>query len=63
MLYDLYPGLLFTLQYKGYRMVGMELTIANKNSECGSMPQYAITCLYVIIPNLPILSCHPVLPV
>jgi hypothetical protein len=63
MLYDLYPALLFTLHYKGYQMVGMELTIANKNSECGSMPQYAISCLYVIIPNVHILSYHPVLPV
>ena len=33
-------------------MVGMGLTIANKNSECGSMPQYAISCLYVVIPYL-----------
>jgi len=58
MLYDLYPGL-FTLQYKGYLMVGMELIIANKNSECGSMP----FLVYVIFPypleHFELSSCFP----
>jgi hypothetical protein len=63
MLYDLYPGFLSTVQYKAYIMVGVELTIANKNLECGYMPQYAISCLYVIIPyilaHFGLSSCSP----
>jgi hypothetical protein len=36
-------------------MLGTELTIANKNSECGSMPYYAISC--VCMCHYFILSC------
>jgi hypothetical protein len=42
-------------------MVGMELTIANKNSECGNMPYYAIFCVCVImshsVAHLKLSSC------
>jgi hypothetical protein len=62
MFYDLYPGVLFTLQYKGYLMVGMELTIANKNvGACHSMPFLVSMSLFHIHSH--ILSCHPILPV